>query len=229
MIISNSKKYIFVHLTKCGGTSVTHALEEKIIWNDIICGRTNFGRSMKAAWGERWGIGTHASAQEIANLVGEEVWSEYFIFSFVRHPFKRVLSRYSWTEEQVQKLGWRRYARHVHSQWDYGIWEWNTVQAYLDTSSFSEYLRHPAMDEVFSNRTQAQSLSDNQGALMVDYVGKVEHMSSDFAEVCRRIGISADLPKRNKTNSRNINFCQDDKIYVFEKCSIDYKLFSYEA
>lgn len=227
MIISNSKKYIFVHLKKCGGISITHALEKDITWKDIVVGRTEYGRNMKAGWGKRWGVGTHSSAEAIARLVGQDIWSEYFTFAFVRHPFRRILSLYSWTEKQVKELSWRRYARHIHSRWDYDKWHWDTVQAYLNTNSFSEYIRHPAMTNVLSSETQARSLSDKEGNLMIDYYGKVESMKSDFEIVCRRIGLPVQLPSKNTSKSADVEFSDDDKIYIRDKQVTDYALFNY--
>ena len=227
MIISNSKKYIFVHLKKCGGTSITHALEKEITWKDIVVGRTEYGRNMKASWGKRWGVGTHSSAKTIASLVGQNIWSEYFTFAFVRHPFRRILSWYSWTEKLVKELSWRRYARHIHSRWDYDKWHWDTVQAYLNTKSFSEYIRHPAMANALSSETQARSLSDKGGNLMIDYYGKVENMKSDFETICQRIGSSVRLPSKNTSKSTNVEFSDDDITYIQEKQTADYNLFNY--
>ena len=142
MVISNSKQFVFVHIPKTGGTSMTHALQEIIQWNDIVCGGTSYGRQLKNVWGQRWGVGKHSPASEIRSLVGNEVWRDYFTFTVVRHPIRRALSMYRWTEREIEKQGWRRWARFFSSRFRNEVWEWPTVVAYLETNSFSEYIRH---------------------------------------------------------------------------------------
>jgi len=50
MILSNSKKYIFVHIPKCAGTSITRAIAPSCEWNDIILGSTEFGNEIQNAY-----------------------------------------------------------------------------------------------------------------------------------------------------------------------------------
>ena len=40
MFLSNSRKFIFIHITKAAGTSITHALEKSMGWNDLVIGST---------------------------------------------------------------------------------------------------------------------------------------------------------------------------------------------
>jgi hypothetical protein len=41
------------------------------------------------------------------------------------------------------------------------------------------------------------SLCDREGNLLVDFVGKQERLREDFAVVCERVGIAAELPRLN--------------------------------
>ena len=43
MIICHSRKYVFIHIHKTGGTSVESALEPTLHWNDLLLGSTPFG------------------------------------------------------------------------------------------------------------------------------------------------------------------------------------------
>lgn len=144
MIISNSKKFIHVHIYKCGGTSVSYAIQPYLEWNDFIADGTKYGQDMDAVWGDRYGLGKHSTAKEIRTVVGESVWNEYFTFSFVRDPLSRMTSLYRWTEKRVNKLGWRRYARHISKRWQVSFWKRPHVRAYVNTSSFSDFIRHQA-------------------------------------------------------------------------------------
>ena len=52
MIISNSHKFIFVHVMKTAGTSVSAALDPWLRWNDIAIGGTRFGEQIQPARAE---------------------------------------------------------------------------------------------------------------------------------------------------------------------------------
>lgn len=62
-------KTIFVHVIKTGGTSIANALNIKHTTR-------------------------HLPASTIRRRVGEDVWSEYFKFAFVRNPFEKIVSQY---------------------------------------------------------------------------------------------------------------------------------------
>ena len=77
MIISDSKKFIFVHVYKTGGTSIRHVLYGY---------RSNDEKYSK--------LPQHASARAIRDCIGEEKWNEYFTFAVVRNPWDLLVSKY---------------------------------------------------------------------------------------------------------------------------------------
>ena len=91
MIISPYKEFIFIHLEKCGGTSVETALEPYLAWHDMIIGSTNFGESIQSLYFNRFGVDKvksemlwkHSSAQEIYQFVGPDNWNDFKKFSIV--------------------------------------------------------------------------------------------------------------------------------------------------
>ena len=126
MIISHSKKFIFLHGRKTAGSSLGIALMKHLAPGDIVRGYIDGGLSMnilppdwkKSLWYFRpydllrprprssayrrfvklyHGISsTHISAKDIKNYVGEKLWSEYFKFTIERNPFDRLVSFYYW-------------------------------------------------------------------------------------------------------------------------------------
>lgn len=64
---SRSGTFAFIHINKCGGTSVEKALGLPKI---------------------------HDTAQQRRNRVGPDRWSKMYSFSLVRHPFDKVCSHY---------------------------------------------------------------------------------------------------------------------------------------
>jgi hypothetical protein len=104
MIISNSRKFIFIHIFKTAGTTITWALDPFLRWNDIALGGTLFGEKMNIAYKERFGLLKHSSALQIKGIVGEAVWSSYFTFAFVRYPYTLMVSSYTWLEQSIGSM-----------------------------------------------------------------------------------------------------------------------------
>ena len=109
MIISHSKKFIFVHLEKCGGTSVEAALQPNLHWQDIILGSTSFGEAVQEANFQRYGtekvkkemLWKHSTASNIKNVLGKEKWLQYKKFSVVRDPIEIIDSLYWFSNTAV--------------------------------------------------------------------------------------------------------------------------------
>ena len=74
----DSKKFIFNHIGKCGGSSIKHAIHTHIPYEDLkfICG--------------------HASLKEMYEMIKENnnIPEEYFLFCSVRNPWDRAVSLY---------------------------------------------------------------------------------------------------------------------------------------
>jgi hypothetical protein len=144
MIISNSKKYIFIHIHKAAGTSVHFALDDTLAWNDISIGSTPFGEQIQQPYFRRFNLQKHSSAQDIRKIVGEGTWSNFFRFTFVRHPFNRAVSLYTFIHEMVQRQGRKRYFRHLPiARFQKNFYNWPVTKAYLQTKTFSGFIRHP--------------------------------------------------------------------------------------
>tara|TARA_Y100000004_G_C8839070_1_gene379666 strand:- start:42 stop:563 length:522 start_codon:yes stop_codon:yes gene_type:complete len=66
-MINHKHKVLFIHVIKTGGTSIAAALNMKQF---------------------------HGSATTIRKLVGEDIWNDYFKFTFVRNPYEKIVSQY---------------------------------------------------------------------------------------------------------------------------------------
>ena len=84
VVISHDKKCIFIHIPKCGGTSV-----EDVIWpkgkgrteEDLWMGFVNRFENKYQTGGLQ-----HLLAWQVREEVGSDVFSDYYKFSFVRNP-----------------------------------------------------------------------------------------------------------------------------------------------
>jgi len=101
MIISKSKNFIYIHLDKCGGTSIETALEPFLSWDDIIIGSTPFGEKMYLAYQEKNNsLRKHSNYLDIKNFIGND-WNSMYKFATVRDPKKIMISLYFYVKDMV--------------------------------------------------------------------------------------------------------------------------------
>jgi hypothetical protein len=105
MIISPSREFIFIHLEKCGGTSIETALEPYLSWDDLIIGSTNFGEQLQSLYFKRFGVDKtrnemlwkHSSAQQIYQFLNEDAWNQFKKIALVRSPESLMISLYNFS------------------------------------------------------------------------------------------------------------------------------------
>ena len=168
MLLSHRHKFIFVHIQKTGGTSITAALKP-------YCDATALAQIKES------GLAVHSGAAEIIQVLGRDMWDEYFTFCFERNPWSKCLSLYLY---QLEHWDWYRKPlrprRPTFWQWFYpfGLWRKKLKP------SFDQY----SVD----------------GQIAVDFLGKYENLKDDFAAVCKQIGLpNVELPHRNKSKLGN--------------------------
>lgn len=97
MIISLSRRFIFVHLHKCAGESIEIGIAPFLRVNDILNGA---GASTTESWLTEMmldrliGLAKHSSAREIKERMGE-FYDYFYTFAVVRRPDRRIHSLYS--------------------------------------------------------------------------------------------------------------------------------------
>lgn len=232
MIISNSKQFIFVHITKAAGTSIKKQLEQSLAWNDLVLGGTVLGEKMQWAYHERFGMHKHSRAKEIQKTIGRALWDNYFSFTFVRHPYSRAVSLYTYIQKLVKSAGLRRYIpiKRVRKS---PFWNYPATKAYLETKSFSEFIRNKNLTQrAVAMKPQTEWVLDDNGNKLVDYIGKVETIDYDLKVVSERIGFECNskkvynVSKSNKTDTY-LNR-ESDLTYLYNLFKSDFDTFNYD-
>jgi len=96
VIINNTFRFIFVHIPKSAGTTVTTVLSKHSSYCDIELGGTALGEAIQPLFQKRYGLQKHSTLSEIRAVVGEVLLKRYFSFAFVRNPYARAYSIYKY-------------------------------------------------------------------------------------------------------------------------------------
>ncbi len=176
MLISDSHEFIFVHNYKVAGRSVKEALEE---YATPPIERMSWMDCQLARFGLRTvpEYPAHMTAQDIRECFPEE-WEEYFTFGFVRNPWSWQVSLYAFMQEQDD------HPQHALIQ---------------SMDGFEEYIKWRVEED---KHLQSEFFVDENGDLMVDFVGHLETIQDDFRTVCEGLGIEASLPHKNASSHR---------------------------
>jgi Sulfotransferase family len=216
-IISNSRNFLFVHVPKTAGTSVTHLLSSYTRWNDIELGGTQFGEQVADLYRIRFGIGKHTKISRIREIVGDETFRKLFKFGFVRNPYARIFSAY----------------RHL-KRWR----AWGGSEIMDSFSSFDEFIQSrffqetSGPDDLFE--PQFRWLCQGSGPVLVDYIGKVESLSDSVSHIFEKLAVQYDeaaVPLKNQSGDpnefRSVYSSRAIEIVV-ERYERDFELFTYD-
>ncbi len=185
-------KSIFIHIPKAGGISIIKSL---------------YGENAK-------GFG-HPTYKIFLDLFKEDYY-KFFKFTFVRNPWDRVYSAYTFLiqgglNEQDRNFG----------------------EKYLKKfKTFEEFVLNGLEQENIQNWIhfipQHKFIYDENQNLMVDFVGRFENFENDFNEIAKKINSNTKLKHLNKSKKKkNYMDIYNDKMieYVYKK---DIDLLNYQ-
>lgn len=161
-MISHSENFIFVHIPKTGGTSVSNALGR---YGTVLQGPANFGSIYFK----------HAYARDLKRMLGSE-YDRYFRFSVVRNPWDWVVSNFAFN-------------RGLHRSWTRGtaFCVDSQIPSWATGWTFKFWLRWWL--ETFSPQ-QSRMLTDGRGTMLVDRVIRFEHLADDFRDICSHLRLA---------------------------------------
>ena len=207
-IVCRSRKFIFVHLTKCGGTSVEQSFAPHARWNDLIVGSTAWGELLQPVYGKLLGLTKHSTAQQIEKSVGADVWSEYWTVALVRHPLRVYESFYGWIADVIDEYLQRNQLDRDHFIERYRnddvsarFTHWWITKPFLESTSFAEF-----MDMVLEQRLGPAPMTarlSRAKSLMVDDVFKLEEIDRFWQALETNTGLTVQRLHTNRSKKRD--------------------------
>jgi hypothetical protein len=200
-MISSKHKFIFIHVPKTAGISISDALKEytedeisfhksqfNILNNDGTQGIYMKSSRWKGFEGDYY---LHASIDDLYKRLGDEIFS-FYIFACVRNPFDRVVSQTSF----ANKI--------------------NTMPLLLQNFGLPkpqlEYLK--INDKVVANR-----------------ILRFENLQEDFNQACKEIGLpELDLGHKNRSNRTDYRnyYTEQTKNMIYRMYKDEFDYFGYE-
>jgi len=241
MIISHSKKFIFIHLEKCGGTSVESALQPHLDWGDIIIGGTVYGQSTQDFLFTRYGaqkarndfLWTHSTARQIYRYLGKDKWKDYQKVVVVRNPVDLAKSLYSFSEKVVSyhsATDYENWKHRVHNRaftedWPYGErYVRSFITSHVRGTRFEGFVDDMVVNDYdcfspYVERIRASVFEKDYG-MVVD----LSQLNERWGEITDRLGVSgATLEKLNTSRSETLNISPAAVAKIKRRFAIDYE------
>ncbi|BDX04507.1 sulfotransferase family 2 domain-containing protein [Planctobacterium marinum] len=180
MLISDSHRFIFVHVRKSGGTSIRDSVEKLSNPINKSLGAKVKSRFLKLERDHRkYAYRFHEDINTVKQLMPDETFKSYFKFAFVRNPWSRLASEYEYIRRTPE------HGRH----------------AKLKQMEFSDFIKYQSRRK---DAHQINMLTDKNGNLQLDFVGKFENLANDWKTVTDQLGIeNIALPHRNNAGIKN--------------------------
>ncbi|MFO8033193.1 MAG: sulfotransferase family 2 domain-containing protein, partial [Desulfohalobiaceae bacterium] len=188
MLISYSRKFLFVHIAKTGGTSVRAALR-RYRWGGWYTLPLWLASQLDQLTRPRHKLGLkfprHAKAIAAQEMLPQEVFQGLFKFVVVRNPWDLQVSSYHHLlREKPEAL------QGVKSFQDFLRLKFDPERPYSFLLDISAELQH-------------EYIVDLQGQVIVDFICRYESLEEGFQTACSRIGIPAPrLPHLRKAQDR---------------------------
>lgn len=202
MIVNNKYKFVFVHIQKTAGTSITKLLFE---------------------------LEKTEHLKHYHSFIGSTNISEYdnfFKFCFVRNPFDRIIS---WYNMMVNKGIHNDFSQYLLSNSKNFSDFLNLTEVIFETNPLECNGNDPYPKSISFN--QIDYISDNDGNILVDFIGRFENINEDYNNIMEKIGVT-NLPllHLNKFDHKDYRTYYTDKDIekVYNMYKKDIELFGYE-
>ena len=171
------KNCLFFHIPKTAGISVS-----KSLFGDV-----------------EWG---HRSVSFYKSYYGEDTFNTLYKFCFVRNPYKRLFSAYTFLKQGG-----------INNQ------DLEFSKSYLkEYINFNEFVLKGLEKKEIMNwvhfKPQYTFICDKNDKVVMDFIGKVENLNTDFNTVCKQLNIKSELQTLNKSKIIKNEFSEEIKTII---------------
>jgi len=177
-MLSKSKKFIFIEIYRSGSRSVIKAIDEYEYKENFYEKLTKKANSITNSYTFKELPGKHSTYKEYLLYLNKKYY-KYYSFAFSRNPYSWQVSMFHYMKEQVN-----------HPQHEI-----------IKKFTFDEYISWRCN---FDFNLQSNFIFDEQDKLQISFLGKLENINNDFADVCKTINIDNKLPHINE--SKHVEF-----------------------
>jgi hypothetical protein len=176
-MFSKTRNFIFVHIPKTAGTSISEALAPYASVPDDV------DPSQIRHWTRRW---KHATIREYADVLEPEFLQRATKFCVVRNPWSRAISHYFYRTQRLVRISNGKMA---------GADEFS-----FDVESFRTFLNRvpPIRDFVSLARRSGEPRRISRHSM--DRILRVETLQDDFDELASVIGIPSTILGRSNSS-----------------------------
>ena len=212
MIYSDKHKFIFIAVPKTGTCTIENILKQ-LIPNDIKCYLSNKKNKV--------GIHKHITAKDLKRILNSKKFRDYKKFAFVRNPYDRAVSWYTYVYRLNNKDNPELMNMKVYqSRSSYGL-------------TFEEFIIK--RKNVWAKK-QINYLVDDNNKLLVDEVLRFEDFDNEVAKMLKYLNVTIKtIPKINQSQYRRIlgkkyeEYCDSDKVkkIIYDELKDDFETFGY--
>lgn len=230
---------IYFHIPKTGGTSFSDQLKkypERIITE----GHHLYRNSPKFPHyiNDLYSFNVSKS-EHIRYVLGADIYDSSWKTAIVRNPWDRYVSNWKWlTRKDAPNKGW------TSRGWkgEEGNITFDDFVRQMGQCYSSSTKPHPYQHDKWHIRNQIEHITDKDGNIMVDHIGRFEDLNSEFDLICEKAGIDCNLPYLNHTGHYSAQPKKHDPVkipyseyynqelidIVAERCKEDIDRFGYD-
>jgi chondroitin 4-sulfotransferase 11 len=174
MIINHQHRFLFIHIQKTAGSSITEALNR-------LDGSQQLGYQ-----------------HSMMNSLETAIYEGYWVFCFVRNPFDRLVS---WWNMMMHKGIHNDFSRYLLSNSSSFSEFLDCTEVIDDQNALIPSMNEPYPKSIAFN--QLDYMTGKDGRLDVHFIGRFESLQADFKRVSDAIGVQMELPHSNAFERRH--------------------------
>ncbi len=220
------KPAIYIRLTKIASKTLVRSKELNYFRNHVWINQHD-GNGMDESLN---------ASEDTKKKVGDDYWFNSFKFTFVRNPFSRAVSAWSYINKCKFYSNTKCESKFKNKSFKEFWKQLNDIDISNPVGSciYEDNKKNPLwwhITPLYQHTITNESVNKIIQKKSIDFVGKVENYQNDFDKVCKRIGIkNVLLPRKNQVEHKHYTEYYDDETreIVAEKYAKDIEYFGYE-